>query len=50
MNVTIGFDAVSLSGFSVCSSSIALMPSGVAALVRPSMFAETLMIIAPMAG
>src|SRR5207249_3542235 len=36
MNVTIGFDAVSLSGFSVCSSSIALMPRGVAALLRPS--------------
>ncbi|MNC70731.1 hypothetical protein D3C75_1215700 [compost metagenome] len=31
--------AVSLSGFSVCSSCIALMPIGVAALPRPSRLA-----------
>ena len=50
MNVTIGLVAVSLSGLSVCSSSIALMPSGVAALLRPSMFAAMATTIAPSAG
>src|SRR5436190_9906682 len=50
MKVTMAFDAVSLTGLSSCSSSIALMPSGVAALDSPSMFAAMFMIIAPMAG
>ena len=36
--------------FSLSSSWIALMPNGVAALPRPSMLAEMLRIIAPMAG
>ena len=50
MNVTIGLVAVSLSGFSVWSSSIALMPSGVAALFSPSMFAASASTMAPAAG
>ena len=41
MNVTMHCVAVSLSGLSACSSSIALMPSGVAALLRPSMLAAS---------
>src|SRR5207253_7040664 len=50
MKVTMAFDAVSFCGLISCSSSIALMPSGVAAFERPSMFAAMFMIIAPMAG
>ena len=42
--------AVSLEGLSFCSSCIALMPSGVAALSRPSMLAPMFMVIAPSAG
>jgi len=49
-NVTIGLVAASLSGFSAWSSSIALIPSGVAALLRPSMFAAIATTIAPAAG
>src|SRR5687767_8427588 len=50
MNVTIGLLAVVLSGLSACNSSIALMPSGVAALLRPSMLAAVARTIAPAAG
>ena len=50
MNVTIGLVAVSLSPFSSWSSSIALIPSGVAALLRPSTFAAMATTIAPAAG
>jgi hypothetical protein len=48
--VTIGLVAASLSGLRVWSSSIALMPSGVAALLRPSMLAAIASTIAPAAG
>src|SRR5688572_3733941 len=50
ISVTIAFEAVSLSGLSVWSSSIALIPSGVAALLRPSMLAASASTIAPAAG
>src|SRR5262245_10977022 len=50
MNVTIAFVAVSLSGLMACNSSIALMPSGVAALLRPSMLAASATTSAPAAG
>src|SRR5919107_1961360 len=50
ISVTAAFEAVSLSGFSVWISSIALMPSGVAALFSPSMFAASARTIAPAAG
>jgi hypothetical protein len=49
-NVTIGFVAVSWSLLSVCIDSIALMPSGVAALASPSMLAATASTMAPAAG
>ena len=42
--------AVPASGFSRSSSSMALIPNGVAALPRPSMLAAMFMVIAPMAG
>jgi hypothetical protein len=42
--------AVSFSGFSSCSSCMALSPSGVAALSRPSIFAAKFMIMEPCAG
>ncbi len=42
--------AVSGDGLSFCSSCIALMPSGVAALSSPSMLAPMFMVIAPSAG
>ena len=50
MNVTIGLVAVSLSPFSSWSSSIALIPSGVAALLSPSTLAAMATTIAPAAG
>ena len=50
MNVTIGLLAVSLSPFSSCSSSIALIPNGVAALFSPSMLAAIATTMAPEAG
>ncbi len=42
--------AVSGRGLSSCSSFIALSPSGVAALSRPSMFAERFITIEALAG
>ena len=42
--------AVSFTGFSSCSSPIALRPSGVAALSSPSMVAERFMVTLPLAG
>ena len=42
--------AVSGSGLSVCNSSIALMPNGVAALPRPNTLAARLSAIMPIAG
>ena len=41
------FDAVSGNGFNFFNSSIALMPSGVAALVMPNMFAVIFRAIDP---
>jgi hypothetical protein len=49
-NMIWAFVAVSLSGFSSCSSFIALRPSGVAALSSPSMLAAKFMMTDPMAG
>ena len=46
-NIAIAFVAVSLWGFKVCSSCIALSPIGVAALSRPKILAEIFMSIAP---
>src|SRR5437868_5024197 len=50
MNVTIALVATSLSGFNVCSSSIALIPRGVAALLSPSTLAARARTTAPAAG
>lgn len=50
VNVHILLLAVSLLGFNFCSSSMALMPSGVQALPRPRRLALMLKTIAPMAG
>ena len=50
VNITMALVAVSLSGLSVWSSSMALMLSGVAALLRPSMLAARATTIAPAAG
>ncbi len=49
-NMIWAFEAVSGSGFSSCSSCIALSPSGVAALSRPSMLAAKFMMMEPWAG
>jgi hypothetical protein len=49
-NNTIAFVAVPFSPLSLSSSSIALMPKGVAALPRPSMLLAMFMIIALIAG
>ena len=49
-NMIIAFDAVSFFGLSSCRPSIALRPSGVAALSRPSMLAAMFMKMLPMAG
>ena len=49
-NSAIALVAVPLTGFSLSSSCIARMPNGVAALPRPSAFAEKLRIMAPIAG
>ena len=49
-NSTIALEAVPLTGFSLFSSSMALMPKGVAALPSPSRLADMFMIIAPIAG
>ena len=45
-----GLVAVSLRGLSPCSCSMALRPSGVAALSRPSMLAAMFMKMLPVAG
>ncbi|MNR31931.1 hypothetical protein D3C85_1494730 [compost metagenome] len=50
MNMIWALLAVSALGFSAWSSRIALSPSGVAALSRPSRLADTFIIIAPCAG
>src|SRR5689334_2121684 len=50
MNNTISSVARSGSGLRLCSSFIAFNPSGVAALSRPSMFAERFITMAPLAG
>ena len=50
MNVTCALLAESLSVLSVCRSSMALMPSGVAALFRPSTLAATASTREPAAG
>ena len=49
-SITIELVAVSLVGLSFCSSSIALMPNGVAALPRPKTLAAMLSAIIPSAG
>src|SRR6185436_5614990 len=49
-NVHIAFDATPGRGLSVAKSFIARMPSGVAALARPRMFAAMFMSIEPIAG
>ena len=49
-NIIMAFVAVSFLGFSSCSFSMALRPSGVAALSRPSMLAAMFMKMLPMAG
>ena len=49
-NSTIAFVAVPLCGFRVSSSCIALMPNGVAAFAKPSMFEAMFMIMALCAG
>ena len=49
-NIAMLLVAVSFTGLSVCSSSMALSPIGVAALSMPSMLAERFMSIAPCAG
>ena len=49
-NKICAFDKVSLLGESDCISCIALIPNGVAALSKPSMFAEIFMVILPKAG
>ncbi len=48
--VTMALLAVSLFGFSSCRCVMALSPSGVALLPRPSMLAARFMIMALMAG
>ena len=49
-SMTMGLVAVSLEGFSFWSSSIALIPNGVAALPSPNTFAARLSAIMPSAG
>ena len=49
-NIIIGFDAVSFLGLSSCMPSMALRPSGVAALSSPSMLAEMFMKMLPTTG
>ena len=49
-NIIIGFDAVSFFVFSVCSSSMALRPRGVAALSSPSMLAAMFIKMLPVTG
>ncbi len=49
-SITIELVAVSLTGFSFCSSSIALMPIGVAAFPSPSTLADMLRTMSPRAG
>ena len=49
-NIIMASVAVSLRGLRVWSSCMALRPSGVAALSRPSMLAETFMNTDPIAG
>ena len=49
-NMIWALEAVSLSGFSSCKLCIAFSPNGVAALSRPSILAEKLIIICPLAG
>ncbi len=49
-NMTMALVAVSFFSLSSCSSSIALRPSGVAALPSPSMLADMLSTIEPIAG
>ncbi len=49
-NIIIELEAVSFCALSDCNSSIALMPRGVAALLKPSQLADRLRTIAPMAG
>ena len=49
-SMTIGLVAVSLTGLSVCSSSIAFKPSGVAALPSPRTLADRFNTIMASAG
>ena len=49
-NMIIGLLAVSFFGFSFCRPSIALSPSGVAALSRPSIFAAIFINMEPVTG
>ena len=49
-NMICAFEAVSFFGFNSCKSFIAFNPTGVAALSKPSMFAEKFIIIDPIAG
>ena len=49
-NITMALVAVFLSGLSSCNSSIAFRPSGVAALPNPSMLADMLSTMEPIAG
>ena len=49
-NITMALLAVSLSGLSDCSSSMAFRPSGVAAFPRPNILADMLSTMEPMAG
>ena len=49
-NIIMGLLAVSLSGFSSCSSCMAFSPIGVAALSSPNMFAAKFMNMVPIAG
>ena len=49
-NMIIAFEALVLSVFNSCSSLMAFKPMGVAALSRPSMFAETFISIVPKTG
>src|SRR5690606_17821014 len=49
-NMIWAFVAVFLSSFSFCNSFMAFSPTGVAALSRPSIFAEKFMMMEPFAG
>src|SRR5204863_1911321 len=49
-NIICALDAFTLSGFSSCKLSIALMPNGVAALSNPRRLAEKFIIMWPLAG